>query len=178
MLSTLLAVVLVGLSLALLSYLLRLLYNAVRFPLDGFLERQRFARAVSRAKRGDELLRAGDVEAALRELRASFYLHPIRNRSLAGTIANHHTGLLSRFISLSADAHGGPVRLLSLAKADRLLEERARLQRKYFVVCQGGPRMRRRQMEAELRGNRRELQATLHSLVTEVRTAQQPLRSH
>jgi hypothetical protein len=178
MLSTLLSVVLVALSLTVLLYVLRLLYNAARLPLDGVLERRRFGRAMSRAKRGDELLRAGDVDAALRELRASFYLHPIRNRSLAGTVANHHTGLLSRFISLSADAHGGPVRLLSLAKADRLLEERAELQRKYFVVCQGGPKMRRRQMEAELRDNRRELQATLQGLIAEVRAAQRLPRSH
>src|SRR4051812_44515037 len=124
MLEALLKTALVLFSLSLMLYLLGILFNAVSLPLGVVFERQRFARSVARARRCDGLLREGNTDQALRELRAAFYLHPVSNRALASAVANHHTALLSRLIAITNDVQGGSVRLLSLAKTDRLLTER------------------------------------------------------
>jgi hypothetical protein len=177
MLNALLSSALVLVSLGLLLYLLRLLFNALSLPLDGFIERRRFASVVKRAHRCDRQLRSGDLDAALRGLRSAFYLHIIRNRALASSVANHHTALLSRLIAITSDLHEGPVRLFSLAKADRLLNERSELQRRLFAARQSRSG-ERRGIEAKLHENRRELQATLSSLVDEVRSTHERPRVH
>lgn len=178
MLNALLATLLVFVSVGVLLYLLGLLFNAASLPLGGFLERQRFARHVARARRGDALLRRGQTEEALRELRAAFYLAAVGNRALAGSVANHHTALLSRLLAMTADLQGGSVRLLSLAKTDRLLGERSELQRRYFAARQGGSRARVREIQTQLHANGRELATVLEQLIVEVRATQQPPRCH
>lgn len=178
MLNSLLATVLVFVSIGVLLYLIGLLFNAASLPLGGLLERQRFARYVARARRCDELIQQGHVEPALRLLRTSFYLHAVSNRPLASSVANHHTGLLSRLISITSDLQGGTVRLLSLAKTDRLLTERSELQRKYFAVKQGARSTRLREIQQQLRVNSRDLDTVLEQLITEVRAARQPPRFH
>jgi len=178
MLNALFATVLVFVSVGLMLYLVGLLFNAASLPLGGLLERQRFARYVARARRSDALMQQGDVDRALVVLRSAFYLAPVSNRGLATTVANHHTGLLSRLIAVTADVQGGAVRLLSLAKTDRLLTERSELQRRYFAVRQGAPRHRLREIQEQLRINSRDLEAALQQLVAEVRAARQPPRYH
>jgi hypothetical protein len=178
MLNALLASALVLVSVALLLYLVALLYHAASLPLEGWFERQRFARYVARAHRCDTLLQQGAIEPALQQLRAAFYLYAVSNRALASAVANHHTGLLSRLISITSDLQGGSVRLLSLAKTDRLLTERSELQRRYFAIRQNANRTRLREFYEQLQANSRELAHALEQLVAEVRTARQAPRYH
>jgi hypothetical protein len=176
MLNLLLAALVVSASVGLLLYLVSLLFNAASLPLGGWLERRRFAGYVARARRCDAFLRQGHRDQALRQLRAAFYLHEVSNRSLATSVANHHTGLLSRLISMTSDLQDGSVRLLSLAKTDRLLTERSELQRRYFAARQS-PRMdRARQLRSQLRVNSRDLDAALEQLIAEARAVRQPPR--
>jgi hypothetical protein len=178
MLNALLATLLVLASVGIVLYLVGLLFNAASLPLGGLLERQRFARYVARARRCDMLMQRGQTEQALRQLRAAFYLYAVTNRALAAAVANHHTALLSRLIAITSDLQGGTVRLLSLAKTDRLLTERSELQRRYFAVKQGARRERLREIQAQLLANSRELDAALQQLIAEVRAAHQPARYH
>ncbi len=178
MLNALLATVLVFISVGMLLYLVGLLFNAASLPLGGLLERQRFVRYVARARRCDALIQQGNLDQALRYLRAAFYLQPVANRTLASAVANHHTGLLSRLIALTSDVQGGTVRLLSLAKTDRLLTERSELQRRYFAARQSARRERVREIQAQLATNSRELDAALQQLVAEVHAARQAPRYH
>jgi len=178
MLNALLATILVFASVGVLLYLVGLLFNAASLPLGGVLERQRFARYVARARRCDALMQEGQMDRALGVLRAAFYLHAVSNRALAGSVANHHTALLSRLIALTSDVQGGTVRLLSLAKTDRLLTERSELQRRYFAAKQSPRSPRLRELRHQLDANSRELAAALQQLIAEVRAARQPERMH
>lgn len=178
MLNALLATLLVFVSVGVLLYLVGLLFNAASFPLGGWLERRYFARYLARARRCDVLMQQGDVEQALQQLRAAFFLRAVNSRSLASAVTNHHTALLSRLISITSDVQGGSVRLLSLAKTDRLLTERSELQRRYFAAKQSPRGNRVRELQARLRANSHELATALEQLVAEVRVARQPPRSH
>ena len=178
MMNALLATALVFASVGLMLYLINLLFNAASLPLGGFLERQRFGRYVARARRCDTLMQRGDTDQALRHLRAAFYLFAVSNRPLATSVANHHTALLSRLIAVTSPVQGGTVRLLSLAKTDRLLSERSDLQRRYFTARHNAPRERVRELHRQLAINGRELEATLQQLIAEVQAARQPPRYH
>jgi hypothetical protein len=178
MLNAILATVLVFFSVGVLLYLAGLLFEAASLPLGGWLERRLFERYLARARRSDALMQQGQVERALQQLRAAFYLRAVSSGSLASAVANHHTGLLSRLLSITSDVQGGTVRLLSLAKTDRLLTERSRLQRRYFAGRQNPRNARVREIQAQLRINSRELAAALEQLVAEVRAAHQPPRAH
>ncbi|MBI4519142.1 MAG: hypothetical protein HY699_25405 [Deltaproteobacteria bacterium] len=179
MLNALLATLLVLAGIGLLLYLVGLLFNAARPPLDGLISRRwehwLVARSLARARRGDSLRERGDLEGALREFQAAFFLHPVHDRTLAATVANHHTGLLSRLIAITEEVQGGTVRLFALGKVDRLLNERSELQRRYFA---DRARARRHQLERQLHENRRELQAALSQLVGEITAARHPTRLH
>jgi len=178
MLEALFATLVVAASCATLLYLGQILFNAASGPLGNLLERQRFKRHRSRAERSDELLQQGDLDQALTEIRAAFYLYAVYNRNLASAVANHHTGLLARLISITSDLQGGGVRLLSLAKADRLLSERSELQRRWFAARQGAPRERLREIQQRLGANSRELDAALLQLINEVRNTRRPVLYH
>jgi len=176
MLNALFATILVFVSVGLLLYLLSLLAAAARLPLNGLLERWRFVRHVARARRSDVLLAHGEVDAALVELRRAFCLHVVRQATLLSAIANHHTGLLSRVLTVVSERHEGSLRLLSLARTDRLLAERGDLQRRHAAACAGGPRARIHALRNQLAANRRELDATLDQLIAEARSACQSPR--
>jgi len=179
MLNLLLALILGAVALALLAYLVALLAGALGTPLSGYLERQRFVQHVARAERADSLLQQGRVDEGLSLLRRSFYLTTLHRQTLAGAVANHHTGVLSRLIALTSEAQGGTVRLLSLAKTDRLLAERSGLQKRYITLAQGGSQQKRRDVRQQLDANRRELESALVKLVDEVRSArQEKIRYH
>jgi hypothetical protein len=178
MLNALLATILAFAAVGLLLYLIGLLFNAASLPLGGLLERQRFALYVARARRCDVLMQQGQTERALRVLRTAFYLHTVSNRALASAVTNHHTALLSRLIAMTSDLQGGTVRLLSLAKTDRLLTERSEQQRRYFAAKQSPRSQRARELRRQLDDNSRELAAALQQLLAEVRAARQPQRMH
>lgn len=178
MLDALFATLVIAISFAVLWYLGSLIFQAASLPLGNLLERQRFARHVARARRGDELMQDGAIEEALGEIRSAFYLYAIYNRSLASSVANHHTGLVARLIAITSDLQGGGVRLLSLAKTDRLLSERSELQRRYFAARQGAPRERLREIQHRLAMNSRELDAALQQLIAEVHGARRPPLYH
>jgi hypothetical protein len=187
MLNALLATLLVFASAGLLLYLIGLLFNAVRVAAGGgsisldpgaTWEQWRVHRCVARARRGDALREQGDLDGALREFQAAFVLHTLRTRALGSLVVNHHAGLLSRLIAVTEEAQGGTVRLLSLAKVDRLLNERSDIQRRAFASRHAGDRARVRELEAQLVQNRDELRAALRHLIGEIHTARRPVAMH
>jgi len=180
MLSAVFALLLVAASVALLLFIISLLFNAVHFPLGRVLERRRFTLSQERGKRGDRLLRDGDVDRALEEFRKAFYLDSIvSDRTLLSPVHNHHTGLLSRLIAVTEEVQGGTVRLMSLAKVDRLLNERTDLQRRYFRARDGkGSAGLPRDLYGKLKQNRRELQTCLRQLVAEIAASGRGERVH
>ncbi len=178
MLSAVVAALVVLASVGLLLYLIGLLFNAASLPLGGWLERHRFSRYVARARQCDALMQQGRTDQALQQLRTAFYLHEVSTRSLATSVANHHTGLLSRLISITSELQDGTVRLLSLAKTDRLLTERSEIQRRYFAAKQSPRGARLRELRTQLHANSRDLESTLVQLIAEARAARQPARYH
>lgn len=178
MLNVLLAIVLGSLAVGLVIYVLRLLLHALPGSIGDFLERQRLRRYVARAADGDALLQHGAVEEALTVFRASFYPYPATTRAMAQSVLAHHTGLLSRFIAAADHLHGERVRLLSLAKADRLFDERKALQRKYLEARERGGRERQREIERALRANAREVRLTLRALTAEITARRDAVACH
>ncbi|HUI24563.1 MAG TPA: hypothetical protein VL403_00660 [Candidatus Kryptonia bacterium] len=142
------------------------------------VERWRIERCIATGRRGDALREQGNLDAALHAYQAGFFLHPVRDRQLATTVANHHTGLLSRLISITEDMQGGTVRLFSLAKVDRLLNERSDLQRRYLANRQSSDRQRQREVDRQLAQNRSELQAALRQLIVEIQGSRPAERLH
>lgn len=171
MLVTLIGVAVLAVSIGVLVYLGSVLWGAARGPLGAFVERQQFDRHAARIDRADRLLGEGDVAGALLELEAALYPHPPQTAAMARAVANHHTGLLSRLIAAADSVQGQRVRLISLAKADRLFHERAALQQRYVALRQSGSRQRLRQLEQDFRVNTRELRAALNALSAEIASA-------
>jgi hypothetical protein len=167
----LIALVIVAASVGVLVYLGGMVWGAARGPLAAVFERHQFDRYVARAQRGERLLHDGALAAALAELEGALYPHPPHNAAMAKAIANHHTALLSRLIAAADHVQGERVRLISVAKADRLFHERAALQHRYVALRQSGSRQRLRALEHELRANTRELRATLSALSAEIASA-------
>jgi hypothetical protein len=163
-----LAVAVVAVSVGVLVYLGGMVWGAARGPLGAFFERQQFERHGARLQRGDRLLHEGALGPALAEFEAAFYPYPPHSAAMAKTIANHHTALLSHLIVAADRVQGERVRLISLAKVDRLFHDRAALQHRYVALRQSGSRQRLRALEQELRANTRELRATLGALTAEI----------
>jgi hypothetical protein len=142
------------------------------------IERWRINRCITHGRRGDALREQGNLDAALREYQAAFFLHPVRDRQLATIVANHHTGLLSRLIAITEDVQGGTVRLFSLAKVDRLLNERSDLQRRHLTNRQSSDRQRGGGVHQQLVQNRRDLQAALRQLIVEIQASRPAQQLH
>lgn len=163
----------------LLVYLVRLLIGAAGIPTQSAFERFGFRRCVERARQADQLIACGDTNRALPLLRQAFHLQITKDLKLAGTIANHHSGVLSRLINIVAESHGGTVRLLSLAKVDKLLNERRELQRSHIAARQSpGKQQRVRELTVRLEANRRELEPALEQLIAEVAAATRAPMTH
>jgi len=165
------ALAIVAVSIGVLVYLGGMVWGAARGPVVAFFERQQFDRYVARAQRGDRLLHEGALAQALGEFEAALFPYPPQSAAMAKSIASHHTALLSRFIAAADQVQGERVRLISVAKADRLFHERAALQHRYVALRQSGSRQRLRTLEQELRANTRELRATLTALTAEIASA-------
>jgi hypothetical protein len=164
------ALVLLPLGAALVLAILGLLLQPLAVPALSALERARFARRLARTARADSLLKGRRLDAALRELEQSFCLFTIRAEPrLVEQIAAHHTGLLSRFLTVVDDLPHGRVRLLSLAKVDRVLERRGELEHALLQLRTRSWRDGRRiQLERELRRNAHALRAAVRELVADV----------
>ncbi|HXJ35774.1 MAG TPA: hypothetical protein VMS22_17220 [Candidatus Eisenbacteria bacterium] len=158
-----LAVVIVG-------GLLVLLLHPLLPPALSALERARFARVLARAARADSHLKAGRIDPALRDIEQAFFLSTLRaDARLADQVVAHHTGLLSRILTVIDGLPHGRVRLLSLAKVDRILERRGELQRALLQLRNRSFRDGRRiQLERELRRNAGDLRAAVRELVADV----------
>ena len=169
--STLLvALVLLPLAVALVAGLVALLARPLITPAVAALERARFRRCLARAARGDAHLQERQVPAALRELEGAFCFLIVRaDARLADQIGRHHTGLLSRLLSVADDLPAQRVRLLALAKVDRLLDRRAEMQRAYLQLRTRPLRDGRRlQLERELRRNTRGLRGAVRELIADL----------
>ena len=178
MLNTLIAFALAIVSLAVCLYVGALLWNAVAVPLRPRFERRRLARFVARAQRGDRYLRDGAFRRALTEFSAAFYPYPTTTATLTQAVINHHIGLMSRLIATAEHRDTERLRLMSLAKTDKLFQERNVLQRRYLTVRQSGSRQRRTEIERELHANAKQLRAALASLPAEIVATHVPARYH
>jgi len=171
MVETLLAaLVLLPLGLGIVLGLLALLLHPFALPALASIERQRVARVLGRATRADAHMKARRTEAALREIEQAFCYVTLRaDPNVADQVEAHHTGLLSRILTIVDGLPHGRVRLLSLAKVDRLLERRTDLQRALLQLRNRSFRDGRRiQLEREMRRNSRELRAAVRDLVADV----------
>jgi hypothetical protein len=164
------ALVLLPLAIALVAGLLVLLARPLVAPAVAALERARFQRCVARCARGDAHLQTRQVDLALREFEAAFCFMIVRaDARLAEQIARHHVGLLSRLLSLADDHPTGRVRLLALAKVDRLLDRRGEMQRAHLQLRSRPLRdTRRLQLERELRRNAREARGAVRELIADL----------
>ncbi len=92
-----------------------------------------------------------------------------RDARLVEQVGAHHTGLLSRLLTLVDEAPQGRVRLLSLAKVDRILDRRGDLENALLQLRNRSWRDGRRiQLERELRRNARDLRAAVRELIADV----------
>jgi hypothetical protein len=166
----LVALVLLPLALALIAGLITLLARPLLAPALAGLERARLQRCLARSARGDALLQGRQVEAALREFEAAFCLVIVRGDArIAEQITRHHTALLARLLSVADDLPAQRVRLLALAKVDRLLDRRGEMQRAYLQLRSRPLRDgRRMQLERELRRNARETRGAVRELIADL----------
>jgi hypothetical protein len=166
----LVALVLLPIALVLVVGLLSLLARPLVAPVMAAAERARFQRCLARSARGDAHLQERQVEPALREFEAAFCLLIVRaDARLADQIVRHHTGLLSRLLSVADDLPQQRVRLLALAKVDRLLDRRTEMQRAYLQLRSRPLRdTRRLQLERELRRNARDARGAVRELIADL----------
>jgi hypothetical protein len=164
------ALVLVPVAVALVAVLGVLLARPLAGPILAARERARFRRCLARCTRGDAHLHARQIEPALREFEASFCLLTVRaDGRLTEQIARHHVGLLSRLLAVADDIPHQRVRLLALAKVERLLSRRGEMQRAYLQLRTRPLRdTRRLQLERELRTNARDVRAAVRELIADL----------
>jgi len=162
-------VVLLG-GLAVAAALLMLLTRPLIAPVFGILERWRLTQRLARAARADAYFRAGDVRAALREIEQAFCLFTVRiDTSVAEQISAHHTGLLSRCLTVADAVPSERVRLLALAKVDRLLDRRREMQRALLQLRGRSARDGRRlQLERELARNATAVRQAVRELLADL----------
>jgi hypothetical protein len=170
----LLGFILLVAALGIIGYVGYLLLGALPISFSTMLERQRIRIYLARANLGDRHLNSGNLDRALAEFQAALYPHPTFSRELAKLVAAHHTGLLSRFVAAADRLQDDRVRLISLAKADRLLQERIALQRRYLEARGASRRGIRRQFS----DNTDDLRITLAKLAAEIKAQAQEPRYH
>jgi hypothetical protein len=171
MLETLVAaVVLLPLGLAIVLGILALLLHPFTLPALSSLERARVGRLLARASRADAHLKARRIDAALREIEQAFCYATLRaDTHVADQVEGLHAGLLSRVLTIVDGLPHGRVRLLSLAKVDRLIERRTDLQRALLQLRNRSFRDGRRiQLERELRHNARDLRGAVRDLIADI----------
>jgi len=179
--STLLvALVLIPVATALVALVLYLLARPLLVPGLSALERLRLRRSIGRAARCDAYLSAGRLDAALRELEQSFCLMTVRgDPATIDQLAAHHVGLLSRALAIADTAPDGRVRLLAVAKVERLLDRRHAMLRAALQL-QGRPAgdTRRAQITRELHRNGRSIRAAVRELTADLQLLRERRRVH
>jgi len=177
--SVVFSVVLLIAGVGLLGYLCTLLVSAFSSAFGGVFEQSALRRYIARCRQGDALLEQGDLAGAIKVFSESFFLKPIRRDfSLLSDIANYHTGLLSRLLTVADELGKGSARLLSLAETDRLLAERLEIQLEYSRLHKRGEAAPLREIEQRLRENEAEIRATVRRLVEEIRTSEERVMYH
>jgi hypothetical protein len=160
-------------------YLLTLLFSAFLNAFGGMFERALFRRHTTRCAQGDALLEKGDFTGAMRAFAKAFFLNPVRrNSELLSDIANYHTGLLSRLLTIADELGKGHARLPTLAVTDRLLAERLELQLDYFRSRKRDDGIRLREIERQLRENQAQLRTAITQLITEIRSSEERVLYH
>lgn len=160
-------------------YLLMLLCSAFMSAFGGVFERALFRRHTSRCAQGDILLEKGDLVGAMRTFARAFFLNPVRrNSELLSDIANYHTGLLSRLLTIADDLGNGRARLPALATTDRLLAERLELQLDYFRSRKREDHAHLHDLERQLRENQTRVRAAITQLITEIRSSEEKVLYH
>ena len=173
------SIILFAVGIGLLGYLCSLLFSAVSSSFGGVFEQSALRRYTARCRQGDALLEKGDLAGAMRIFADSFFLKPIRrDSSLLSDIANYHTGLLSRLLTVADELGKGSARLLSLADTDRLLAERLEIQLEYFRLRKRGETQLVREIEPRLRENEAKVRAAVRRLVEEIRTSEERVMYH
>ena len=125
------------------------------------------------------MLEKGDFSGAMRIFSESFFLKPIRRDSaLLSDIANYHTGLLSRLLTIADELGKGSARLLSLADADRLLAARLEIQLEYFRTLKHGETSQLREIEHHLRENEAKVRTIIQRLIEEIRSSEERVMYH
>ena len=162
-----------------LVYLGQLLVSAFSQSFGGVFERAAFQRCGVRCARGDELLEKGDHNGAMQAFADAFFLRPVRSDAdLLSDIANYHTGLLSRLLTIADELGKGRVRLLSLARTDRLLAERLEIQLDYFRTSKRDDRERLRDIDRRLRENQTQVRVAITRLIEEIRSSEEKVMYH
>jgi len=168
--TALVALVLLPLALALVGGVFVLLVGPFLGPLRSTLERASVQRCRQRMTRADALLNRGDREGALRELEHAFWLGTVRGDGrLLDELGRLHAGVLSRLLAIANEPRMGRIRLLALAKVDRLLDHRMELQRARLQLRNRSVRDGRRiQLEQELRRNARAVRHAVREAIADV----------
>jgi hypothetical protein len=173
------SVVLLGVGIGVVGYLCSLLFSALSSSFGGIFEQSALRRYSARCKRGDELLEKGDLSGAMRVFAESFFLKPIRrDSSLLSDIANYHTSLLSRLLTIADELGKGSARLMSLAETDRLLAERLEIQLDYFRMLKRGETQNLRALDHRLRENEGKVRTTVQRLIEEIRSSEERVMYH
>ena len=167
-----LSLILLVVGCGILYFLGLILFSAFYSAFGGFFERTTFRRYSLRCAQGDQLLEKGDFAGAVQLFNAAFFLKPVRSDStLLSNIANYHTGLLSRLLTVADEMGKGRARLPSLAEADRLLAERLEIQLDYFRARKDEDEERVRAAERRLRENERQVRLAINGLIGEIRAS-------
>lgn len=168
----LLGILLLFVGLGVLAGLGLVLFSAFQSAFGGFFEQAAFRRSTVRCGRGDLLIEQGDFAGAVQLFGDAFFLKPIRRDSeLLSDIANYHTGLLSRLLTIADEMGKGRARLPSLADVDRLLSERLELQFDYFRASKRGDRQKLQIAEERLKENQALARLAINRLLDEIRSS-------
>jgi hypothetical protein len=160
-------------------YLLTLLFSAFTSTFGGMFERGAFQRHSTRCAQGDALLEKGNFPDALQAYANAFFLRPIRRDSeLLSDIANYHTGLLSRLLTIADEMGKGRARLPALATTDRFLAERLELQLEYIRGRKRLARPQLRELERRLRENQAQVRTSITQLLEEIRSSEERIFYH
>ena len=148
------------------------LFSACRSTFGGLFERTAFRKSSLRCCEGDNLIEQGDFAGAVQLFGDAFFLKPIRRESeLLSDIANYHTGLLSRLLTIADEMGKGRARLPSLADADRLLADRLEIQFEYFRALKRSDHEQQQIAEDRLKDNEELTRLAIHRLLDEIRSS-------
>jgi hypothetical protein len=124
-------------------------------------------------------LEKGDFAGAVRIFGEAFFLRPVRrDATLLSDIANYHTGLLSRLLTVADEMGKGRARLPSLVDTDRLLAERLEIHLDYFRNLKRGNAQQLREIERRLRANEQQARMAVGRLIGEIRSSEERMLYH